>query len=218
MPACGREERNVGPIRSISTFHLHLGVPLIRFAGILRGVSPKKRRSRGHTRKCYEIDSPSLVALLWVPCLPPLFHKLREKIVPLPPSPRIASRQQPPMCHVSHGIRPGALTCPRGPCPGGNRTSDTLLSTFPGVEHSSSQLPEMDCIGEESAIFEDVFCLCDVALLSCCCSSMERIQKQVQVGSASIRKELLLASSWRHLSQHHAAMSVLLGLWRPGID
>lgn len=88
-----------------------------------------------------------------------------------------------------------------GHASGGHRAPDSLLSAS-GIGQFPFRLPEMDCMKEDSAIFEDVFCLCDLALLCCSGSSMERIQKLVLVGSAITRKELLLARSRQHLSQY----------------
>lgn len=75
----------------------------------------------------------------------------------------------------------------------------------------------MDCMRDDSATFEDVFCLCGIALLGCAGRSMERKQKPVLVGSAITRKELLLSLSWRHLSQHPATVSALVYLRRMAI-
>lgn len=97
-----------------------------------------------------------------------------------------------------------------GLIPGVNRASDILPLVF-SVGHTSSYLPETDCIGDDSAIFEDVFCLCEIALLGYSQPlSMERIQKLVLVGSATTRKELLLSRPRRHLSQDSAAILILL--------
>lgn len=210
---CGREGRCVGPIRSISTFrlHLHLDVPLICFAGILRGVSLEKRRSRDATRKCHEIDSNCLAALLWVPCLPfsiPSCGISRPSTTE--PQNRITATTTDVPCLAWNPTR--RINLSSWASPQESTGHQTHCSPPFGGGHSSSQLPVMDCMREESAIFEDVFCLCDIALLGCSRSSMERIQKQVHVGSATIRKELLLAPSWRYLSQHRAAISALLGL------
>lgn len=58
------------------------------------------------------------------------------------------------------------------------------------VGHTTSDLPEMDRIRDESAIFEDFFVCATSPSLSASGSSMERIQKLVLVGSAITRKEL----------------------------
>lgn len=108
----------------------HLGVSLICFAGILRGVSPKKRRSRGHTRKCHKIDSPCLVALLWVPYLPLFFFKLWNISSLYHRTPEShhgnSHRCVMPRMRSDQAHQPVIM----GFAPGVNRTPDTLPSAF----------------------------------------------------------------------------------------
>lgn len=81
------------------------------------------------------------------------------------PTTRIISRHLPPVCHAMHVSRPGALACPHGSYPRSLQGTIHCALRFTALRHTSSHLPEMDCLRDDSTIFEDVFCLCDFALL-----------------------------------------------------
>lgn len=66
-----------------------------------------------------------------VPCLNSSLSELRKSRSSSRPTTRTASRQQPPMCHALHEVRPGALARARGPCPRGHRDTRRLAHCHP---------------------------------------------------------------------------------------
>lgn len=97
--------------------------------------------------------------MLWVPCLS------RSSLPRHTPTTRTIPWHPPPVCHAQHAKSTRRISL----------SSWVLLRSLQDTRHLaprsttsgklSSRLPEMDYMRDDSAIFEDVFCLCDFALL-----------------------------------------------------
>lgn len=79
---------------------------------------------------------------------------------------------------ATHVTRPGALTCPRGSRPMGlQATTPLVLRCFGRRALFLESGQKWLCTRDESAVFEDVFCLRDIALLFCALAARRRGNK-----------------------------------------
>lgn len=149
-----------------------------------------------------------------VSCLNSSLPELRTSRFPSHPTTRTASRQQPPMCHALHEVRPGAFARAHGPCPRGHRGTRRLAHCHPVI----CMLPlgyQKWTARETIAQFLRMYFVCALlALLRCSWWPAGEETKTSPCWQCDHTERALSWRDWWPFSQHLAAISALVRLRR----
>lgn len=154
-----------------SASHGHPGHFTLPSAAHLAGITRKGERGlSGSLRRC-QTDDTHLARLSRsrYPRFPPPTSCMRIRPLTTPPTPTGRAAATKPTRHELHEVRPGALTRPRRLCPTSDGTPKqppvSLAASGRRPTHLPPPGPETRLwLGDDSAVFEDVFCPCGIAL------------------------------------------------------